>query len=188
MNESFDAWAPGQAAQAWRAFGGQWGGTLNTTNPSHPKVAFGEGSDALNSLVSIEAGSFANFELNVSFNMIAGDHPQGAGLAFHFRDADNYQIIRYSISEQGWHIFTVREGNRDKQSDGTVQGNTTSPQFHEWVRLRVLSQDGHVVAYDGTTRVIDYVLPTEQSAEGGVALFVRGNTVAQFDDFSVRPG
>lgn len=185
--ENFDGWTNGSLGSGWVASGGTWGGAANASAPGHARVVEGSGVDEVNNLVANVGGSFSDFEANVSFDMVSGDHPQGAGMSFHYQDANNYQIIRYSLSEQGWHLFTMHQGNRDKKPEGTVPGNTTSPQFHTWVFLRVVSKGGHVTAFDGDVKVIDYMLPAEVVHAGAVALFVRGNTVAAFDDFHVRP-
>lgn len=185
-SEGFDTLAPGAIPAGWTAHRGSWGVVGNVTDPTHLLVlrGAGEADPGLSSLVAPVA--VGDFNATVSFKMLSGEHPQGAGLVFGFQDEENHQILRYSLSENGWHLFTVLEGNRQKRSEGSVVGGTL-PQFNEWVTLRVESRGGHVQAFDGSTKVIDYRLPAEAVRVGGVGPFVRGDTVAVFDDFRVEP-
>ncbi|MHB1260790.1 MAG: family 16 glycoside hydrolase [Thermoplasmatota archaeon] len=170
------------AVAGWTAHGGQWGEV--DSMEGHDGVVCGEAGDALQSLVRT-AGIFSNLEANVSFNMLAGD--SGAGLVIHFADDENFNIVRYSPREQGWHLFTMVGGNRQKQDDASVTPPTTNPELHEWVKLRIVSTDGHIEAYHGNIKVIEYRLPPEASHEGRVGYFLRdAGMAAAFDDFTVR--
>ncbi|HEX2065309.1 MAG TPA: hypothetical protein VHI93_00715 [Candidatus Thermoplasmatota archaeon] len=184
--EGFDTIAPGSTPAGWTVHLGAWGVVENVTDPAHLLVLRGAGQadPGLSSIVAPVA--VGDFNATVAFKMLSGEHPQGAGLVFGFQDDENYQIVRYSLSENGWHLFTVLDGNRQKRSDASVTGGTL-PQANEWVFLRVESRAGHVQAFDGPTKVIDYTLPAEAVRVGGVGPFVRGNTVAVFDDFRVEP-
>jgi hypothetical protein len=144
----------------------------------------GKADRALSSLVR-DADSFRDLEANVTFRMLAGD--SGAGLVLHFRDERNFNIVRYSPREQGWHIFTVVEGNRQKQDEGSVTPPTTNPELGEWVGLRVRSEGGNVTAWHGDVKVIEYTLRPEASHEGRVGLFLRDEGMAaHFRGFSAR--
>jgi hypothetical protein len=185
IEEEFDTLAAGGKPAGWTVHKGTWGAAENSTDKAHPLVLRGAG-EAEPGLSSIVAPlSVADFEAAVAFKMVSGQHPQGAGLVFHFQDDDNYQIIRYSITENGWHLFTVIDGNRQKQNAASVAGET-HPEANQWVDFRVESKAGHVLAYDGATKVIDYQLPTGAAPSGGVGPFVRGDTVAVFDDFTTN--
>jgi hypothetical protein len=186
VEEDFDGLAVGARPPSWQFNRGAWGNANNASDTAHPKVLEGAG-DADVGLSSITApGSYTDFEAAVSFKMISGEHPQGAGLVFHYFDDENYQIIRYSASEQGWHLFTMVDGNRQKQDAASVTPPTTNPEVGVWVDLRVESSGEHVKAFDGNTLVIDYDLPADAARHGRVGPFVRGNTIAAFDDFRVE--
>ncbi len=151
---------------------------------SHDGVVCGEATGPVQSLIRA-AGTFSNLEANVSFNMLAGD--SGAGLVIHFADDENFNIVRYSPREQGWHLFTVIHGSRDKQQDASVTPPTTNPEMHQWVELRIVSTDGFIEAYDGDVKVIEFMLPAEASHQGRVGYFLRDEGMAAgFDDFAVR--
>lgn len=181
--EAFDGDA---LPSGWIAHHGNW--SMTTGSGGHARVLQGTGQaePGLSSLVDHKDGVFAVFTLEVDFLMVSGEHPQGAGLVFDWKDENNYQIVRYSISEQGWHLFTVVNGNRNKQSDTTL-ANTTNPQFNQWLHLRVVQSSGRVTAYDNATKVLEYTLKPGDSASGFVGVFCRGDTKALFDDLQVRP-
>ncbi|MEA3143587.1 MAG: hypothetical protein QOG31_911 [Thermoplasmata archaeon] len=185
VDEAFDALAPDGKPSGWTVHKGSWGAASNATDAAHPLVLRGAGvaEPGLSSIVPPQ--SFTDFEATVAFKMLSGQHPQGAGLVLQFKDDDNYQIIRYSTTENGWHLFTVTAGNREKQGSASVAGET-HPEQNQWVNLRVVSSGGHVQAFDGATKVIDYTLPATASHSGGVGPFVRGDTVAVFDDLKVH--
>lgn len=166
----------------WVAHGGNW--SMVALNGSRMLEGQGDEKPGLSSLVA-HRGPFTDFTMTVRFQMLSGKHPQGAGVVFDW-EGDSYQIVRYSLSEQGWHLFTVVHGNRDKQGNATLL-NTTAPQFGQWVELRVEQRAGVVTAYDGATKVLQYTLEGDQSRSGLVGVFTRGNTVARFQDFHVAP-
>lgn len=178
----------------WTKNGGQWGPVADLDG--HTTVVCGKATSSLNSLVDTLSGPAENLELNVTFVMLDGDHglsddeldsaDAGAGVVLHFVDTGNYTIVRYSPREQGWHVFTVVDGNRQKQNEGTVAGSTTNPEYGQWVSLRVRSVDGHLEAWDGTTKVIDYMLPAQAAQSGLVGYFLRdAGMVAAWDNFAV---
>jgi hypothetical protein len=164
----------------WIAHNGNW--SINNSKLEGE----GNGSVGFSSLVDHGAGEFGGFEMKVEFTMFSGDHPQGAGVVTNWKDDKNYQIIRYSISESSWNLFTLVDGNRNKQSAATI-ANTTAPDFGTTVTLRV-EQEGSVIrAFDGTTKVLEYTLASADSKSGFVGVFCRGDTVADFDNFTVAP-
>lgn len=166
----------------WTSHGARWGHVDGMEGRTD--VVCGEATGAVQSLVQ-DGTSFTDFQAWVSFNMLAGD--SGAGLVVHYKDDSDFNIVRYSPREQGWHLFTMIDGNRQKQDAASVTPPTTNPEPHEWVRLRVVSEGGHVEAWDGETKVISYDLPTEASHEGGIGYFLRDDGMAAlFDDFSAE--
>jgi hypothetical protein len=182
-NQSFDG---ASIPTGWVAHKGNW--TTKAGTGGHEKVLEGKGDadPGLSSLVDHADGEYSDFTLEVDFMMISGEHPQGAGVVFDWKDDKNYQIVRYSISEQGWHIFTVVNGNRNKQDEATLE-NTTAPQFGQWVHLKVVQQGNEVNVYDGATRVLEYFLKDQDSKSGFIGVFCRGDTLAQFDNFRIKP-
>jgi hypothetical protein len=184
--EDFDNVTAGDVPSGWKKYEGTWAARANDTDTAHPKIMRGEGADppGLSSLVDEDAGTFGDVEVVVSFKAVEGD--AGAGLVTHWKDADNYNIVRYSIRENAWHLFTMIDGNRQKKDVATVAGDSTHPDLNVWVDLRVRSVDGHIEAFDGATKVIAFDLPADASHLGYVGLFSRGDTIVDFDDFGVE--
>jgi hypothetical protein len=176
----------------WTKHGGQWGDVVS--QEGHATVVCGKATSALNSLVNDLSGPYGDLEALVSFNMLAGDFGvdqaaetthAGAGIVVHFADDRNYNIVRYSPREHDWHLFTMIDGTRKKENDATVEGGT-DPDYKQWVTLKVRSEGGHVTAFDGATKVIDFQLPEGASANGRVGYFLRdAGMSALYDDFSV---
>lgn len=175
--ESFDG--PGLPT-GWVAHNGNW--SINNSKLEGE----GDGRIGFSSLVNHGAGTFNVYTLEINFTMLSGEHPQGAGVVMNWKDEKNYQIIRYSISEQGWNLFTFVDGTRDKQNNATVP-NSAAPDFGALVHLKVTQKDGIVTAYDGNAKVIEFTLRNTDSKIGFVGAFCRGDTLADFDDFSVKP-
>lgn len=168
----------------WTKHGGNWGPVVNMED--HVDAVCGEADAALAHLVS-PAGTFESVVANVSFNMLGDDlgGGSGAGLVINWKDEDNYVIVRYSVREQGWHLFTMTGGERVKRDEASVTPPTTNPEYHQWVDLSVRHKDGHVEAWDNETKVIDYMLPEGSSRSGQVGYFLRdAGMAALFDDFS----
>jgi hypothetical protein len=173
---------PSGTVPGYTIHGGSW--RELASYDGHSGVICGNTTTPLASLVK-DAGSFTDFEALVSFNMLAGD--SGAGLVVHFADEQNYNIVRYSPREQGWHLFTMVAGNRQKQDDASVTPPTTNPEIGQWVQLSVRSQGGHVTAFDGNVKVIDYTLKPEASHTGKVGFFLRDDGMAAvFDDLTAN--
>ena len=180
----------------WTKHGGQWGPVA--VREGRVDLVCGKATSALNSLTNDLSGPFSDLELTVDYNMLDGDFglsgdglesaDAGSGVVIHYQDAGNYTIVRYSPREQGWHLFTMIGGNRDKVDEASVTPPTTNPEYNEWIDLRVRSEGGHVTAFHNTTKVIDYVLPAEASHTGRVGYFLRdAGMVTLFDDFAVVP-
>lgn len=170
----------------WTKQGGDWGPAVNMQG--EVESVCGEATQPLSILLS-PAGSFGAVVANVSFAMLGDDigGGSGAGLVINYKDADNYVIVRYSPREQGWHLFTMTGGEREKRDEASVTPPTTNPEYREWVNLTVRHEAGHVTAFDGTTKVIDYMLPAGSSLSGQVGYFLRDTGMAAlFDDFTAN--
>jgi len=187
FEENFDTLNEGDRPMGWGVDRGTWGAHTNLTDTAHPRVMRGAGDGAepgVSSLVASQ-GSYTDVEIFLKFKMVSGD--AGAGLVLHYVDEKNYEIVRYSIRENDWHLFTMVDGNRQKQSEGSVGGNYTHPDLGQWVTMRVESRGGHVEAFQDAVKVISYDLQPDASKSGRVGLFVRADMVADFDDLEVEP-
>jgi hypothetical protein len=190
VEEEFDARATGMAPTGWSKTGGTWVVEANAAAPTSPNVVRGTGdaNKGRSSFLDDAAGAYGNFEARVTFQLVSGEHPQGAGLSFRFADEQHYTLVRYSNSEQGWHLFVANGGDADKKGSATLPLEGALPGFGGWIKLRVRAQGDHVEAWWNETKVIDYRETSQTAARQGTAgLFLRGQTVALFDDFEVEP-
>ena len=179
-SESFEG---ASVPAGWDVYQGTWT-VANASSAGRVLSARGAAEPGLSSFVNQDFGSVTSFDLQVTMGLLSGSDPQGVGIVFNWRDAGNYTIIRYSTHEHGWHLFTVINGERTKQEPATLPGGT-DPGFNVWMALHVVQETGRVTAYDGSTKVIEHELSEEESQKGRIGLFVRGNSRAYFDDFTV---
>lgn len=150
-------------------------------------VMFGQGDadPGFSMLLFPIAGEPSDVAIEVAFRIGCVEHPHGVGVVLHVADGgDDYQIVRYSASEDSWDLFTVRGGERIKH-DAAWVGDGTDPSPGEWTLLRVTSTAGRVQAYDGETMVLDFQLEAADASSGQVGLFLRGGSDAAFDAVAI---
>jgi hypothetical protein len=183
---SCDADAPLPLLPSWAGHGGSWAGFVQA-DPAHPDGIRGQGDPAepgLSLLVDHGQQSVPAIVVEVDLALVSGEHPDGAGVAFHWTGA-SYNIVRYSPSEGGWHLFTVIDGNRTKIDPVPLDVQRTVD-LCQWVQLRVVADGLDVQAYQDGHLILEATLPDAASACGQAGLFLRGNTVALFDDYATR--
>lgn len=181
-----DVQAPLPLPPTWVAHGGAWAAFVQV-DPGHPEGIRGAGDagdPGLSLLVDHAMGSLSAIEVQASFALVSGTHPDGAGLVFHWT-GPSYNIVRYSPSELGWHLFTVIEGNRTKVEPEPIDV-VRAVDACEWVTLRIVADGPDVKAYQGEHLILQATLPAEASQAGRSGLFLRGDTVALFDGYSAR--
>lgn len=169
----------------WAAHGGSWSGFAQA-DPARPQGIRGEGEaePGLGLLVDHATGPFEAVDVQVQFALVSGRHPDGAGLVFHW-DGGSYNIVRYSPSEGGWHLFTVIDGERSKVDTSPLPDAPVLPAWCEWTTLRIVSDGAEVEVLQDGEAVLHATLPSGASAAGQVGLFVRGDTVALFGGYAV---
>jgi hypothetical protein len=124
----------------------------------------------------------STLDLNVDLLLASGEHPEGAGVAFHW-SGDSYNLVRYSPSEGGWHAFTVIGDNRTKLETPPEPGAPEGPGFCRWATLRVEVVGEDVRVYQDGAAVLTAVLPAEAVREGLAGLFLRGESVGLFTGY-----
>lgn len=189
VREGFEAEAAASSSPLpRRPIDGTWTVQADAEAPEGSNVLVGQGDadPGFSALLFPAAGRLTDLTMEVSFNIGCVEHPHGVGIVLHMTDSgSSYQIIRYSASESSWDLFTVRNGERVKQ-DAAHVGEGTDPDPGAWVDLRVTSEAGHILVYDGSTLVLDYTLGGEDTATGQLGLFLRGVSDARFDDVAIN--
>ena len=171
-----------------RPIDGTWAveADVDASEGSNVLVGQGDADPGFSALLFPAAGRLTDFTMEVSFSIGCVEHPHGVGIVLHMSDSGtSYQIIRYSASESSWDLFTVRNGERVKRDEAHV-GEGTDPEPGAWVDLRVTSEAGHVLAYDGSTLVLDFTLGGGETTTGQVGLFLRGVSDARFDAVAIN--
>jgi hypothetical protein len=179
--------APLPLAPTWAAHGGTWGSFVQP-DVAHPQGIRGEGTPGepgLSLLVDHGVPASATVDASVRFALVSGFHPDGAGLAFHWA-GDSYNLVRYSPSEGGWHLFTVIDGERTKLNATVEPDGPPSPTWCEWTELKVVAAGASVEVWQDDAAVLRTTLPDGASTSGQVGLFLRGDTVALFDQYARR--
>lgn len=168
----------------WAAHGGSWG-TFLQPDLVHAQGYRGAGAadPGLSLLVDHSTPASATADVSVDIALVSGQHPDGAGLAFHW-SGDSYNIVRYSPSEGGWHLFTVIDGERTKANATVVADAPAAPQWCAWTTLRVLANGADVQVFQDGEPVLEATLPEGSSTSGEAGLFVRGDSVALFADYA----
>jgi hypothetical protein len=190
INHTFDD-TLGVLPAGWTLQNGQWSVVTNATARSGNYVLKGVGAPEPGFSAVLAPGSWDELDLTLDFVMVSGgggqigDVPQGAGAIIHRSSEKDFQVIRYSASEKSWNLFTVVTGTRNKQPSATLAGGT-NPVFGQWVHMSVSSKAGLVTVKDGSTPVLSYQLPDGHSRTGMVGPFVRGDTIAYFDDVNIH--
>ncbi|HUR62548.1 MAG TPA: hypothetical protein VM286_09330 [Candidatus Thermoplasmatota archaeon] len=191
VSETFETNLNGVIPAGWTIQNGVWSLVKNDTARSGSSVLKGVGAADPGFSALLATGSWDDLELALDFVMVSGgggkigDIPQGAGAIIHRSGDKDFQIIRYSATELSWNLFTVKDGTRNKQTAATVEGGT-HPAFGQWVHMTVSSQGGMVTVKDGSTTVLSYQVPEGHSRSGSAGPFVRGDTIAYFDDVKIQ--
>lgn len=168
----------------WAAHGGAWG-TFVQPVPGRPQGIRGAGSadPGLSLLVDHSTPASSTIDASVDFALVSGEHPDGAGLAFHW-SGESYNIVRYSPSEGGWHLFTVMDGERTKANATSPTTVPAGPGWCAWTTLRVLAEGAEVQVFQDGQAVLEATLPDGASTSGEAGLFVRGASVALFAGYA----
>lgn len=181
-----DVDAPLPLLPTWADHAGEWSGFMQV-DAARPQGIRGAGDAAdpgLSLLVDHGMEPTSALDVEVGFSLVSGVHPDGAGLAFHWT-GPSYNVVRYSPSEAGWHLFTIIEGNRTKvETEPMDVVRWVEP--CDWVTLRVVAEGHDVKAYQGQHLVLEATLPPPASGSGQAGLFLRGDTVALFHGYTVR--
>lgn len=168
----------------WAAHGGAWG-TFIQPDLGRPHGFRGAGAadPGLSLLVDHSVPASSAVDAGVDLALVSGRHPDGAGLAFHWSGA-SYNLVRYSPSEAGWHLFTVVDGERTKANATYPAVAPPGPAWCAWTTLRVLADGRDVQAFQDGQLVLQAALPEGASTSGEAGLFVRGDSVALFAGYA----
>lgn len=173
------------AAKTGQGEGSRWEVAAEPTAPSGSGFALTQlaaGPTALYNLCVLDGSSFKDGEVSVRVKAIKGDIDQGGGVAWRYRDPDNYYVCRYNPLEENFRVYFVKGGKRTQLA---TKGNVTVP-AGKWFEVSVrhagdkiecsLNGTKHLEATDGTF-----------TAAGKAVLWTKADAVTAFDRLTIGP-
>jgi hypothetical protein len=167
----------------------KWEVIKDDSAPSKPNVlgqVSNDGTGGRFPLAVYDKASVKDGTLSVKFKAISGNADQAAGLVWHYKDPDNYYIVRANALEDNVVLYKVEKGERialaPKGTPSKTYGVKHRVPKQTWSTLSVAFQ-GNVftVSFDGQ-KLFD-VEDSTFTAAGKVGLWTKADSVTYFDDF-----
>lgn len=161
---------------------GQWTLAPDAAAPSPPQVLLQQNADPSPDrylLAVANQPSLQNLRLSVKCKALSGRVDQALGLAFRYRDADNYYLTRANALEGNIRLYRVHQGNR--QQLASWKGQVTPRTWHDY---RVDVFNARIEVYWNGQRVLSAQDSTFPDADR-VGVWTKADSVSTFDDLSV---
>jgi len=129
----------------------------------------------------VREGSFRDLRLSVRGKPISGKKDQAVGLVWRYKDPDNYYVARSNVLEQNVNVYRVVGGKRKELTGKDYVDLKTGA----WHTLRVEHKGAAIAVFLGDQKVVDLEDKTFSDA-GKVGLWIKADSVTQFDDLSVE--
>lgn len=130
-------------------------------------------------LLIVDGVLYKDFMVCVRFRAVSGKTDQAGGLAFRYKDNDNYYVLRANALENNVRLYTVINGNRRQ-----IAGKDTKVTSNEWHLLKVVCKAHKIQCFFDNTKVIE---TTEGTFDGGsVGLWTKADSYTFFDDLVVQ--
>jgi hypothetical protein len=140
-------------------------------------------------LCAYDGVSARDVDLSVRIKPISGDVDQAGGLAFRFRDPDNYYVVRANALEDNVVLYKVEAGKRtDLKPIGSglfAYGKKLPVPGAEWGTLRVVARGDRFAVHWNGEHLFDVEDGTFPSA-GRIALWTKADSVTAFDDLRIE--
>jgi hypothetical protein len=157
--------------------GSKWTVEADPKAPSPPNVLMQSGSSAYAYCLK-NGASLADGTIEVRFKPIFGENAQAGGIAFRFKDQDNYYVARANANESNLNLYYFEKGQRKTAKEV----DTPTIALNEWHTLKVDFKGKKItVTLDGKA-LID--MDDEHIAgTGGLGVWTRFDSKTAFDDF-----
>jgi hypothetical protein len=182
---NFDADPTGTPPAGWMcgSTGGgapRWTIEADASAPSPPNVLKQSGSGTFPWCVK-QGTALADGVVEVMFKPLSGREDQAGGLAWRWKDGDNYYVARANALENNVSLYYTEGGRRRtiKYVDAPVRGNawhTLRAEF-KGARIRVLLDGKAYIELDDN----------HIAGPGAVGVWTKADSVTAFDDFSYQP-
>ena len=183
-------------AKTGKGPGSVWRVLEDKTAPKGGKVLAQVSSDGpkpLFNLCVVDAASYTDVDLCVSFKGLRGKIDQGGGPVWRYKDKDNYYVARMNPLESNFRLYKVVRGKRVKlaSSDVDVDDDDKDEDADEdnlllgkWHTIRVVHRGDRIRCYlNGKLH-----LEAKDGAIGGagrIGLWTKADAVTSFDNLSV---
>jgi len=169
---------------------GDWKVIADPSAPSQPNVLAQLSNDATNyrfPLAIADKDIYRDVTVSVRFKTISGTRDQGAGLAWRFRDANNYYIVRANALENNVVLYKVQDGKRislaPKGTPEKTYGAKTKVPGNTWQKLGVQVK-GHLFTVFFNDQKLFDVEDTTFTEAGKIGLWTKADSVIYFDDLT----
>ena len=128
-------------------------------------------------------------EVSVKFKAVSGKVDQAAGIVWHYKDKDNYYIVRANALENNVVLYKVEKGKRtDLKPIGSglfAYGKKAHVPGGQWNALRVVAKGNRFEVYLNGEHLFDVEDDTFTDA-GKVGLWTKADSVTYFDDLQIE--
>lgn len=171
---------------------GTWRIVEDASAPSRPNVLAQVDGDATSyrfPVCVLDDVSARDVDLSVRFKPVKGAEDQAAGLVWHYRDRDNYYVVRANALEGNVVLYKVENGKRtDLKPKGAglfAYGRKAAVASGAWGRLRIVARGPVFAVHLGEEKLFEVEDATFPGA-GKVGLWTKADSVTWFDDLRVE--
>ncbi len=203
-NWAFDQYQPGEHVMGMEMAASNWIAKEDPTAPSKPmvygQVAHQQRSDVMPAAL-YAGGIYADFSVAASIRLLPGSTERAGGLIFRQYDLENYYLMEVSASTGKVAIHKVVDGVSQplvNKTEPGLEGQTPAPEDEaglkpvavfdvrrgDWYRIKVECKGSKITGYLNGEAVV--ALEDSATMNGRIGLWTRGDTIAHFDDLSVK--
>ena len=126
-------------------------------------------------LLILDGISCKDIMVSVRFRAVGGKTDQAGGLAFRYKDNNNYYVLRANALEDNVRLYTIIKGSRKQ-----IAGKSTKVTPGEWHLLKVICKANKIQCFFDNVKVIETTDDTFDS--GSVGLWTKADSYTYFDD------
>lgn len=186
---NFDTYPLGRIPPDWtsvanRGRAPQWEIRRDGSAPTQPYVFAQLSSEAIPDrlpLAILKTVTMRDGDVSVRIKPISGHEVRGGGLVWHYRDENNYYLVRASALEKNVAVYKVQNGQRIPLL-AVARHDIPS---NDWSILKVSLRGNRFQIYLDHRRILQGYDGT--FVNGQVGLCTVSDSVAYFDDFRIYP-
>ncbi|MBF8275285.1 MAG: hypothetical protein HW390_358 [Candidatus Brocadiaceae bacterium] len=130
-------------------------------------------------LLILDGVSYKDIMVSVRFLAVSGKTDQAGGLAFRYKDNNNYYVLRANALENNVRLYIVINGNRKQ-----IAGKNTKVTPGEWHLLKVICKANKIQCFFDNALVIEATDGVFNS--GSVGLWTKADSYTFFDDLVMQ--